>query len=69
MPSSFVYGDGVMIGVTGRLHGLCSCRVNIRIVLIFINPNPIRIINVSTFVNSNLTHLLIVSINVTRLLI
>ena len=39
-----------------RVHGSCLCRVNIRIVLIFVNPNLTPIINVSTFANSNSTH-------------
>ena len=46
------------VGVVIRVNGLSSCRVNIRIVSIFANPNPIPIINVSTFTNSNSTHLL-----------
>ena len=69
MSSSFVYGDDVVIGVTVRFHGSYSCLINVRIVLIFINLNPIRIINMLIFANPNLTHLLFVSINVTHLLI
>ena len=48
------------VGVVIRVDGSCSCRVNIRIVSIFVNPNPTRIINVSIFANPNLTHLLFV---------
>ena len=43
-----------------QVDGSCSYRVNVRIVLIFANPNPTRIINVSTFANSNPIYLLFV---------
>ena len=39
------------------IHVYVSC---VRIVLTFINPNPIRIINLSTFANPNTTNLLFV---------
>ena len=49
------------IRMANRVYESCSYCVNVRIVLIFTNPNPIRIINVSIFANLNPTHLLFVS--------
>ena len=50
----------LLLGVVICVYGSCLYRVNIQIVLIFVNSNPTRIINVSIFVNSNSTHLLFV---------
>ena len=48
----------LFLGMVIYVYGSCSCRVNIWIMSIFVNSNPIRIINVSIFVNQNPTHLL-----------
>ena len=49
-----------MVGVAIRVDGLYLYRDNIWIVSIFANLNSTRIINVSTFTNPNITHLLFV---------
>ena len=50
-----------------RIDGSCSCHVNVRIVSIFVNLNPIQIINVSIFANTNPTHLLFILGKSTRI--
>ena len=50
----------IKLGVVICVDESCSCRVNVRIVSTFVIPNLTRIINVSTFANLNITHLLFV---------
>ena len=57
----------LFLGVAIRVHGSCSCCVNVRLVSIFANPNPTRIINLSSFTNPNPTHLLFVVGRSTRI--
>ena len=59
--------NGVIVGVVIRVCGSCFCRVNVGIVSIFVNPNPIQIINMSTFANLNPTYLLFMLDRSTRI--
>ena len=64
----------LVMGMVIRVDGSCSYRVNIQIMLIFVNSNSTQLINVSIFINSNPTHLLIirirlVNINMTHLIL
>ena len=59
--------DEYLIEVVIRVDGSYSCRVNVRIMSIFVNPNSTRIINVLTFANPNSTHLLFVLSMLTRI--
>ena len=55
------------LGMVIRVNGSYSCRVNIRIVSTFVNPNPTRIINMSIFANPNPAYLLFVLGRSTRI--
>ena len=47
--SNKLRNHALYLGVAIRVDRSCSCRVNVRIISIFVNRNATRIINVSTF--------------------
>ena len=57
-PRAKPHAIDLFLGLVIYVYGSYLCRVNIWIMSIFINSNPIRIINMSIFVNANPTHLL-----------
>ena len=64
--------QSLLLGVTFHVVGSYSCHVNVSIVPTFVNPNPIRIINMLIFVNPNQNSFIIcvrqVNINMTHLI-
>ena len=53
--------QSLLLGMIIRIDGSCSCRINVSIISISVNLNPIQIINVLIFANPSSIHLLFVS--------